>query len=267
MNINDLINVVDIATKISKNGINSLTPQDIQKGINTYRNIKATPLGIASSIILKNTPIGKPVREAYKENVPMNFRMLARGVENTAPYTKVKPWTEKDMTPKEIGQARAIVNDSKKYPAINRSKGIVEPNRFNYFNYDPENYKFFLNRERQKRLSDFVDRSFNNPNYAFMQAIGSGDIVYDKNRDAHILDTYDFSVYGDAGKSTYGAIHKLAEDNTKKYNVNINTMNRSNPNMVVTPHYNYYMPDLDSDEFTGVTKDQIYNEFLRMYTR
>lgn len=259
----DLSNVVSIANKIKNGEISKINSKEIQSAIDTYKKIRNSGYGQTASVILKNTPIGKPVREWYKENVPMNLRMLARGVENTIPSNKVNTWTEKDMTPNEIAQARAVVRDAQVYPKINPNKGIVEQNKFDYFNYDPSNYKFFKNREN-KTLSELVNRSFQNPNYAFMQGIGSGEIRYDNKGNPHIIDTYDFNKYGQE-HTAYGTAHKLAEDNIKEFAVNINT----NPDNYNYPEaiYNTFMPNVENDNLSNVTREQLYNSFLSEYLR
>ena len=257
----DLNNVVSIANKIKNGEMSKINSKEIQSAIDTYKKIRSSGYGQAASVILKNTPIGKPIREWYKENVPMNIRMAARGVENTIPFNKVNTWTEKDMTPQELAQLKTVVNDTKQFPVIDRKKKEIRQNAFGYFNYSPESYNTFGNRWNMSPV-DLIKESYSNPNFALMTAIGSGEIKRDKQGDQHVIDTYDFTDVG-SPNTGYGSLHKLVRTNIKDYPADIKLP--SNDYSVFSPIYNDYFPAQDGGFIP--TRQQVYDAFKEMYLK
>lgn len=246
--------IMSLASKVGTGQINKITPEEWQAGINIYREIRQEPVGKISASLLQKTPIGKNVRESYKENVPINIRMAVRGIENSVPGVEVKPWTEKDMTPQELAQLQTVVRDSKVYPLIDAKKRQIVPDAFGYENYSPESYVFFRNRW-EKPPGELIKETYNNPNFALMTGIGKGYIEYDSNGNPHVIDTYNFNDVGGT-ETGYGSLHKLVRTNIEDYPVDVTVPNKRLP---FAPVYNNYFPDYN------LSREQLYNKQRAKY--
>lgn len=156
------------------------------------------------------------VQNAYKNMIPMNYRMYARSINNQLTGNN-KPFTEQDTTKKEVSSLKAAARDSKYYPNI-RNKKVV-PNSITYYNYAPDAYGAFIDRDKLS-TPQLLAKPFKDTDFAALTGIGNAYLESDNKGTTHIKDTYDFERYPHTN-TPYGFFHRVAEKTTAPVNVDI----------------------------------------------
>lgn len=221
-------------------------------------NLSATKYGVTNPLKGVRYNLLNPIYNAYKENTPVNIRMLVKSLTHPTQITNDNFTVNEQNLLRDAyinSRYRASSPSADHYKQVYNSyngmadKAIV-PNPFNPYEkpvkvsdardwtsqvFSPNIQYDDYQHGRQKvpvkfdtmNNAQMLKESFTNPAYAMAMALGR--IYTDDNNNVKLNDTYDFKPTVNKTSKDYEALHKFAERYSSKMPVSIDLGNPSLP--------------------------------------
>ena len=194
-----------------------------------------------------------PIDNAYKDNVPVNIRMLIKSVAHPTPINENNlSEKEQDLLRDAYTNSRYRVNSpsAKHFKDVNNSyEGLpinalvnspfsnitgkipvkdakewtseVYSNGLQYDDYQHDKKRVPINFPAMN-AAQMLKESYTNPAYAMATAIGRADINNNIDGNVHMTDDYDFKSSPPTSSKAYKAIHDWAQKNSNPMHSDIN---------------------------------------------